>query len=182
MSLDVTSRATGDGWDGILDVDEAIVWQGRPDPRLVLRPKHIFTFVFGLFFSGFALVWMILAASAGGFFWAFGLIHFTAGIGVMLGPILGPPWRRRHTWYTLTDKRAFVASDLPFRGRKLTAYEIGPDTAITLTEAGELETVHFAHRWIQTRKGSRRHDVGFERIAEGRVVMALMRKIQESAA
>ena len=75
------------GWDGILDDDEAIVWQGRPDGKVVFRPGNIIGFLFGLAFAIFALFWMILAASAGGFFWAFGLIHFSVGIGISFGAL-----------------------------------------------------------------------------------------------
>ena len=60
------------GWEGILDTGETILWQGRPDGKIVLRPANTATFVFGLAFAGFALFWMIMASTAGGFFWAFG--------------------------------------------------------------------------------------------------------------
>jgi len=178
MSEDVTERATGDGWDGILDPGEAIAWQGRPDASVRFGPAAAFGMLFGLAFAGFAAVWMALASSAGGYFWTFGLIHFSVGIALAFGSVLGPPWVRRHTWYTLTDRRAFIATDLPLRGRKLTAYEIGPETTLSLEEDGALSTVNFAHRWVQTKNGSRRHDIGFERIPDGRVVLGLMRGMQ----
>jgi len=183
MSRDLTHRATGDGWDGIFEDGEAITWQGRPDAAVRFGPGAAFGMLFGLAFAGFAAVWMSLAATAGGYFWTFGLIHFSVGIALAFGSVLGPPWVRRHTWYTLTDRRAFIATDLPFRGRKLTAYEISPDTVISLEEEGDdLATVNFAHRWVQTKNGSRRRDVGFERIREGRVVLGLMRKMQGDTA
>lgn len=178
MSFDVTDRATGDGWDGILAEGETITWQGRPDAAVEFGFAQSFGMLFGVAFAGFAAVWMALASSAGGYFWTFGLIHFSVGIALAVGSVFWPPWVRRHTWYTLTDRRAFIATDLPFRGRKLIAYEVGPDTPLSLEEDGDLETVNFAHRWVQTKKGSRREDVGFERIPDGRVVLELMRRMQ----
>ena len=97
---------------------EEIIWQGHPVGGVSFKPAYIFTTVFGLFFAGFALFWMIMAAQAGGMFWAFGLIHFSVGIGIMLGPFVFLPYRNRHTWYSLSDHRAFIATDLPIQGRR----------------------------------------------------------------
>lgn len=180
MSRDLTHRATGEGWEGILDPDESIVWQGRPDGRVVLNAGHFVGLIFGLFFAGFAAVWMMLAATAGGFFWTFGLIHFSVGLSIAFGSVFGPAWRRRHTWYTLTNHRAFIATDLPFKGRKLIAYPITPETQIKTTEDGTHSTIHFAQEFRTTKNGSTRVDIGFERIPEGREVLTLMRQTQST--
>jgi len=94
-----------DGWKGILDETESILWQGRPDGALKFRLAHLFAFLFGLVFAGIAVFWMIMAAGAGGYFWMFGLVHFCVGVGVAIGPPFWGAWRRRNTWYTLTDRR-----------------------------------------------------------------------------
>ena len=52
------------GWEGILDPGERILWQGRPVPGIVWRPQQMVTFLFGLAFAGFALFWMLMAATA----------------------------------------------------------------------------------------------------------------------
>ena len=39
------------GWEGILDKDETILWQGRPDGRFHVGGKGIAGGVFGLFFA-----------------------------------------------------------------------------------------------------------------------------------
>ncbi|OWU85446.1 aspartate carbamoyltransferase catalytic subunit [Oceanicola sp. 22II-s10i] len=182
MSRDLSGQATGDGWEGILDPDEVILWQGRPDATVRVGGAQIFGMIFGLFFAGFAAVWMMLASTAGGYFWMFGLLHFFVGLSVAFGSIVGPPWRRRHTWYTLTDRRAFIATDMPLWGRKLKAYPIDTHTPLSIDEDGDLATVNFAHEYRQNKNGSRRVDIGFERIPDGRVVLAKMREIQEDAA
>ncbi|KMW58183.1 hypothetical protein AIOL_003154 [Candidatus Rhodobacter oscarellae] len=173
--------ASIDGWDGILDEGEEILWQGRPDPRVVFRGRHLLTVTFGAFFAGFALVWMLLASSGGGYFWTFGLIHFTVGLGIMAGPIFWPAWARRHTWYTLTDRRAFIATDIPFQGRKLRSFPIAAKTRIDYQQ-GPPDTIHFAEEYRRTKNGSHRVAIGFERIDKGDEVYRLIRDIQRAEA
>ncbi|HHL21691.1 MAG TPA: aspartate carbamoyltransferase catalytic subunit [Aliiroseovarius sp.] len=166
------------GWEGILDKDEEILWQGRPDTAIRIGPANIATMVFGLAFAGFALFWMIMASAAGGAFWMFGLIHFTAGLGLAAGPILWGPFKRGRTWYTLTDRRAFIATDLPLKGKQLKSYPITDDTVLDF-QPGAPASIHFAR---ETRRGSkgRRYmvPVGFEFIDDGEEVYRLMRGIQ----
>ncbi len=166
-------------WQGILDDDENILWQGRPDGAVKWKPGNFFTLIFGLFFAGFALFWMIAAAQGGGVFWMFGLIHFFIGLGIAIGPPFYNAWRRRHTWYTLTDKRAFIATDLPVIGRKLESYPIDAGTILTY-EAGEPATIHFAKKTKRGKNGTYTVDVGFERIAGGAEVYRLLRNIQKA--
>ncbi len=168
------------GWQGILDDGEAILWQGRPNTDLIWRPANWVTMIFGLAFAGFALFWMIMAAQAGGLFWAFGLIHFSVGLGIAFGPPFWNAWRRRHTWYTLTDRRAFIATDMPLRGRRLRSYPITEDTVLAY-DAGDPASIHFAHEYKRSKNGSTRVEIGFERIADGADVYARFRQIQKDA-
>ncbi|MEM7596349.1 MAG: aspartate carbamoyltransferase catalytic subunit [Pseudomonadota bacterium] len=169
------------GWEGILDKDEKILWQGRPDAKVRLRLSKLAGFVFGLFFAGFALFWMIMASMAGGFFWMFGLLHFFVGLGVAFGALFGSSWRRKHSWYTLTDRRAFIATDLPFRGRSLKSYPITRETMLDF-DGGDPATIHFNHEMRRRKNGHTKVAVGFERIKDGAEVYRLMRGIQESLA
>lgn len=170
------------GWEGLLDAGETILWQGRPAQGFYLRPDKAVTAVFGLAFAGFALFWMTMAAQGGGSFWVFGLIHFTVGAGIAFSALFGPTLRLRATWYTLTDRRAFIGTDLPFRGRQLESYPIRPDTPLEL-RAGPPDTIHFAREERRGTKGRRYMvDIGFERIEDGAGVMRLMRGTQAPAA
>ena len=166
------------GWEGILDEGEEILWQGRPDGQFVFRMGHIATSLFGLVFAGFALVWMILASQAGGFFWMFGLIHFSVGVGLSVGPPIWSVWSRRHTWYTLTNEHAFIATDIPMMGRKLKSYQIDRKTRVTF-ESGNPASIFFAEEYRRTKNGSRRVPIGFERIENGENVFRLIRQIQK---
>ena len=164
-------------WDGILDADEEILWQGRPDGALSLKPENIPLALFGMVFAGFALFWMIMAASAGGAFWSFGLIHFSVGIAMIIGPSFWSAYRRRHSWYTLTNTRAFIATDMKVQGRRLKSYPISRDTPLELID-GSPPTIQFA---TETRQGKNRPyqvAIGFERIIDARDVYEMMRDIQ----
>lgn len=171
-----------DPWAGLLDPGEDIRWQGRPDGRIVFRPANLFTFVFGLFFAGFALFWMVMASQAGGIFWMFGLLHFAAGLAISVGALFWSAWRRRHTWYTLTDTRAFIATHLPVQGRSLKSYPITADTVLEL-EPGDPATIWFAETsGLRVNNRPTVKKIGFERIPDGTRVYALMRDIQRGAA
>jgi len=168
------------GWEDILDKDERIVWQGRPDGKVVFRIRNIFVFIFGLFFAGFAMFWMVMAASAGGFFWMFGLLHFSVGLGISLGAIFFSAFKRRRTWYTLTTRRAFIASNLPFAGRRLRSYPIDADTVLELDD-GDPPSIFFATEMRQGKNSSYTARIGFERIDDGRKVYQKFRDVQEAA-
>lgn len=166
------------GWEGILDEGEKILWQGRPDSGFYLEPWTLIPAAFGLFFSGFALFWMIGAASAGGGFWAFGLIHFGFGLFIIANSLFGPVIRRRHTWYTLTNRRAFIATDLPWQGKRLKSYPIDKTTQFEHLPGNGLETTYFA---TEERRGSKGRSytvkIGFERVEDGEVAWKLLREV-----
>ena len=176
---------TIDPWDGILDRDEKILWQGRPDSQIRINLKMLPLMVFGVVFAGFALIWMIMASFAGGFFWMFGLLHFSAGMAIIIGPTFAGPYRRARTWYTLTNKRALIATDFKRLGRNLKSYPITKDAPIELNEAA-LSTIYFVEKTSysktygkhgNTRKtGSTK--IGFELIEDGAEVAQHIRRIQ----
>ena len=171
---------TQDGWDSILTKGEEILWQDRPDTSIVLRPGNIGLSIFGFFFACFAVFWMTMAAQAGGVFWMFGLIHFSVGVGLIFGAILWGPYKRRHTWYTLTNERAFIATDMPVIGRRLKSYPITKETVLDMTHA-DLSTIIFHTERRRGKNGSYTVKIGFERIADGQNVYRMMRDIQEGA-
>lgn len=165
------------GWEDILDPDEQILWQGRPDGKIVLDASGILSLIFGLFFAGFALVWMVVAFKDSGGFWAFGLIHFSAGLAIAFGSTGWSVFRRRHTWYTLTDRRAFVATEMPVRGRGLKSYPITSDMMLDITHS-DPPSVWFREETYRTKNGTGRKRTGFERIADGQDVFRLIRDLQ----
>ena len=168
------------GWEGILEEGEKILWQGRPDGRLRPGLRQLGGALFGLVFAGFALFWMLMAAAEGGSFWIYGLGHFALGMALAVGPIAYDVIRRRRTWYTLTDRRAFIATDMPLVGRRLAFYPIRPDSPVRLLQTRP-PSVYFARKAIRTRNRSRHVPVGFEMIEDAHRVMALIHGIQKEA-
>lgn len=166
-------------WNNHLFEGEEIIWQGRPDQNtLGLAPMEIFRAIFGTFFAGFAFFWMIMASRAGGAFWAFGLLHFGAGVGLVLWSVFGGRFVRRSTWYTLTNKRAFIASDLPFKGRSLKSYSITDKTEVEYVE-GPLPSLMFATITKRTNNGYTTVPIGFEYLHDGVDVQRLIRDVQQ---
>lgn len=165
-------------WNDILSRDEQILWQGRPDQGFHLGLGNLFGAAFGIFFAGFALFWMVMASQAGGIFWMFGLLHFSVGAGLVLFSIFGDTYRRRHTWYTLTTQRAFIATALPLLGRKLKSYPISTDLPLEYVN-GPPDSLHFASETRRTKNGTRAVPIGFMRIDDGKKVYAMVRDIQK---
>ena len=176
---------TANSWGGILDPDERILWQGRPDTKIVIGPGNIALLLFGSVFAGFALIWMVLAASAGGGFWAFGLIHFSVGLGIMFAAIFGSRFKRARTWYALSNRRAFIATDMPIMGRKLKSYPITTESVLK-TDGNHPATLHLAsetrRRSSKNGGGTYQAPVGFARIDDGAEVYKLLRHIQRGGA
>ena len=172
--------AQTDGWDGILDDGETILWQGRPDAGLSFQNIDIMGTLVGLFFIGFSIFWMTMAMNIasdfgrtgfGGFlpkiFPLFGLPFFFIGCYNAFGHIFWDAYLRSKTHYTLTKKRTFIATDHPSKGKLLIDRDIDADKTITL-KVGPPGSVFF--------QGTNN---GFKRIEDGRHVHKLMRQIRK---
>jgi hypothetical protein len=164
------------GWDDILDEGEEILWQGRPDTSLVFDANALITSAFGVVFLSGALLWLnfALTHTAGlgilaVIFPAFGLIFVVIGLYLVAGHYHASAYRRRNTWFTLTSKRAYVAT--AFLGqRSLKSWAVTPTLTLLLAD-GTPGSIWFD-------PGARPQRVGFERIADARAVLALMHRIQ----
>lgn len=162
------------GWQGILDSGERILWQGQPDRRFRVDFGNLRGVVPGFAITCFSLFWMYQAAKGSIFFAMFGLIFLFAGLRQFFGPIIMPAFLRSRSWYTLTDRRAIVATDLPFRGRRLTSYPIDRDTPVELV-SGDPPSILFGHPAVdRSRRGA------FSHIPEADHVMSLIHQIQRA--
>lgn len=174
------------GWEDILSPGEEIVWQGRPDGRVnvySLKPMQI---VMGVFFTGFALFWIYQASRITGhddlpsfahLFPLFGIPFVLIGLRMLGGDMLWQAIVRRHTWYTLTNRRAFVATDIPLRGRALKSYDITPETDVEF-DGRDPGTLTFAYE-SRRQNGKGRKAVGFTRIPDAHRVLAQMHAIRK---
>jgi hypothetical protein len=172
----------GDGWKGILFPGERVIWQGQPDPRPDWSEVRLRDAIFGLAVAAFAVFWMTMAAgTADGLmslvFPLFALPFLAIGLRKAGAMEFWQAWKRRRTWYTLTDRRAFIATDL-FGRRGLDAYPIGPRTPLRHENDRD---IFFATDFVKTRRGSRRRRIGFTHLPDSAHVHALMQQVQREA-
>lgn len=170
-----------EGWEGILFPGERVIWQGQPDPRPDLSDIKLSEMLFGLLFAGFALFWMSAALGA------------AEGLAGLVMPLLALPflviglqkagvellwdvYRRRRTWYTLTDRRAFIATAILGR-RRLDPYPIGPKTPLALEQDRD---IFFATDFVKTKRGSRRRRIGFTHLRDAGRIYEMMRRVQRA--
>jgi hypothetical protein len=99
---DLADRVAGE-----LSPDERLVWIGQPRLDLAVRPAY-FLVPFGVFFTGFALVWIVVATLITfGIMAPCGLPFVAVGVGLIVSPL----WLRaiaRKTVYALSDRRAII--------------------------------------------------------------------------
>jgi len=113
------------GWAEFLAPGETILWQGVPDATPLWSDIFWPGVVLGGVVTAFALIWLgitgsllIVVLGDGSFLLALGLSVFPLvgvallafGLFLIAGPVLWDVYLRRNTWYTLTDRTAFIAT------------------------------------------------------------------------
>lgn len=162
------------GWQGILEPDERILWQGQPARGIRFETEDLTRTLMGIFMLCFALFWMWNAAQGGGVIFAlFGTPFLLIGLREALQGNVVAAYVRSRTWYTLTDRRAIIATDMPVQGRRLTTYPLGPAAGIELVDA-EPGSILFGHGLGRRSRADRRP--GFKLIPEARKVWSLMQE------
>lgn len=172
------------GWAPYLDEGEDLVWEGRPNPGLRFRISDIFKSIFGLFFFGFALFWIIMASTIGAgapggmglIFPLFGLPFVVIGAYMMVGRFFWDSFVRSKTVYALTTKRGIIARSA--FGRSLKSYPIKRGTEVEYLP-GEEATIYFGKEERRGKNGTYTVKRGFEYINGGDEVYRLMRAIQQ---
>lgn len=112
------------GWEGIFEDGESVLWQGRPRGGVIWSDLLRFETFFGLFFAGFAVFWIVGAATMGRMthsgssfdlmgtlFPLFGIPFVAIGLYMVIGRIFWDAHTRGRTWYTLSDRAAYIATD-----------------------------------------------------------------------
>lgn len=171
-----------DDWARILEPGERVIWQGRPDPGLRFDGFAPGTTVFGLAVAGFALffTWQGLGAVASGplgiLFPVAGIAFLGVGLNLAGGRFFLDAWMRRHTTYSLTNRRAFIATEA-FGRRRLRAFPIDASTVVDLVD-GPLQSVGF--RGARTALSAPR--ASFDGLADGQAVLALMERVKAGTA
>lgn len=107
---------------------ESLVWSGAPDPARLSR-KAVPLFIFGIFWTGFALFWIAGASGmfshghSGGFrfFALFGLPFVLVGCGLLASPFVLRSVAL-NTVYAVTNQRALIISKIPFKGVQIRSF------------------------------------------------------------
>lgn len=188
------------GWEDILEPQEQILWQGRPEARFDWTLVWSNDGRSGLFLTAFSLFWIYQAARTAHsgasddpisfLFPLFGIPFLLIG----LNKLFGTPWRAlrllRGSHYTLTDRNAFIGTEL---GGKRELQRFGLTDGMTPAwEDGSPGSVWFALRtspqggWFGKSSGGaftpQTERVGFQAIPEARQVFGLMLEAQSKRA
>lgn len=170
------------GWESILEPGERVLWQGRPDGGLRFDGFDLGTTVFGLAAAGFAIFFFVqglgaVGSGALGFLFPLaGLVFLGVGLNLAGGRFFLDAWRRRRTWYSLTSRRAFIATQL-FGRRRLREWRIDASTVVDLRD-GPLQSVGFTGSRVAPAAAR----ASFDGLADGRQVLALMEQVKAGTA
>ena len=112
--------------------NEQILWTGQPETSVLFTKADIFLVPFSLFWGGFALLWEYLALTSSMksdevgpielIFPLFGIPFVLIGLYFIFGRFLYKSWKKKRTWYAVTNKRALVLTNT--FGRKLQAVDL----------------------------------------------------------
>lgn len=105
------------GWGEILAPGERVLWQDRPQQGLRLTVRDPMEFGLGLSLAFGPVTPMLLLWLGGNPLWLAFLPALLLGGWFLGGWCLWDAYRRARTWYSLTDRRAFVATALLGRRR-----------------------------------------------------------------
>ena len=167
---------------------ERLLWSGTPRQGILWRNSDIAMVPFSLLWGGFAIFWETMVLKKAPLFFAlFGLPFVGVGLQMMVGRFFYDAWRRRHTFYGLTNQRAIIATRTP--ARTLRSYSVASLTNVVLQEsakdAGSILLGPSASRspWPrQTVLFSTNIDNSFEMITDARRVFDLLREAQKEEA
>lgn len=177
------------GWENILAPGETILWQGQPDAGVDWSELARPTTVFGLAFMAFAIFLLTRPETGGNPVAALAFLVFLIfGAHLAVGRLFWDAYRRGKTHYTLSNRTAFVATDVMGR-RDLRSIPLSRGMPMTLQDSvpgsvvfGVDERV-IPGRWQGSRSDGMyvpaktvRRPVGFLRIANAGQVYGLMQQ------
>ena len=134
---------------------ERLLWTGQPDPRVIFERVDIFLVPFSLLWGGFALAWEagVLGLGVFGeghrsavpwFFVLWGIPFVLVGLYFIAGRFFYKAWRKRRTYYALTNERALVLVE--GRGRTLRACFLSAVPTINKSvRSSEVGTITFGN-------------------------------------
>jgi hypothetical protein len=93
---------------------ETIHWTDQPRRDVVFTGTDVFLVPFSLLWGGFAIYWELTSIQAGAptAFSLFGIPFVIFGLYFILGRFLYKDFKKRHTYYAVTNKRVLVITSL----------------------------------------------------------------------
>lgn len=97
-----------------LSEDERLLWSGRPERGIKLRPSDALAIPFSLLWGGFAFFWEYSVLSKGGpiFFGFWGIPFVLVGLYMIAGRFFADAYVRDRTDYAVTDQRVLIVSGM----------------------------------------------------------------------
>jgi len=89
---------------------EEIIWSGQPVSGKLPTKQIVPVAVFGLFFMGFSIFWMIMASRAAGVMAVFGVPFLLIGAYIVFGRLMKTTKFQDNTFYALTSERLMICS------------------------------------------------------------------------
>jgi hypothetical protein len=132
-----------------LTLGERVLWTGRPLGGLRFGNRNPFEALLGIFFFGFAVLWIYGASGAmksgnpeGIFFPLFGIPFLLIGAYVAFGRYFLEAYVRKYVEYAVTDQRVIIRSGIFSRSTQSIDYRKQP--TINLTEkSNKTGTIRF---------------------------------------
>jgi hypothetical protein len=173
-------------WDPFLAEDEFLVWHGRPNGEQLVSHKSTQTSAMSIGFFIFAgvmlkVTWPREYDPSMWPIWGIAGAMILLGLWMLVGSHFRGRRNRQGTWYTLTNKRAFIATDL--KKKRLSSYPIDEDAPLELVrgQGDGGDYVYFAQRRIKAKRrdeSDRIEMIGFELIKDADSVFALFQRVQ----
>ncbi|WP_095588364.1 hypothetical protein [Actibacterium ureilyticum] len=173
--------STDDEWAGILWEGEEILWQGQPDGGIYIHPSRWAAFGIGACFSAIGVVLFVIAISgAEPVIFLFAVLWTGISGYLAFSQSYWPAHKRRHTFYTLTNRRAILGIALPRRRRTLKTYEITAESDYDYVP-GPLGSIIFDYvdEGVTVNDVPQKFAAGFMRFADADRVWPMIQRLQQ---
>jgi hypothetical protein len=117
---------------------EIVIWTGQPSTDVIFHVRDLYLIPFSLLWGGFAIFWELSVFGYWGFpqetvrhpiswfFLLWGIPFVIVGQYMIWGRFLFDWWRKKRTFYAVTDKRLLIVEEVC--GRKLTSVRLTENT------------------------------------------------------
>lgn len=162
--------------------NEQILWMGQPDRSRIFTGYDVFLIPFSLVWCAF-IIPMVLNMLARGEFIAIVCPHLWVGVYFLAGRFIHDLWRKRHTYYAVTDRRLLTLKT--GWGHHLQAMYINrlPDLnkSVGLKGVGSI-TFGSSQKWWMQRQNNWSFDngqPGFHQIQDANEIYALINELRD---